>query len=120
MEKNRGWKYAGLSLLTGILLWVAWPPFHTGFIAFIGFIPLLFVLDQIFEKSKKPGRKTFLQAYLAFLAWNACVTWWIWFASPAGALMAILLNALLMALAVWLAYRVRRFSGSRILWYISL
>src|SRR5690348_5333737 len=117
MEKNRGWKYTGLSLLTGALLWVAWPPFHTGFIAFFAFIPLFFVLDKLFDTSAKPGKRSFLYAYLACVAWNAFTTWWIWFASPAGACMAILLNALLMALVVWLAYRVRRFSDSRLLWY---
>jgi apolipoprotein N-acyltransferase len=31
-----------------------------------------------------------------------------------------MLNALMMALTIWLAYRVRRFSRSRVLWYISL
>lgn len=120
MEKNKRWQLTGLSALSGFLLWLAWPPLPTGFIIFVAFVPLFFVLDRAYAYSKKSGPATFLLAYLALSIWNALTTWWIWYASPAGALMAILLNALLMALVVWLAYRVRRFSGSRFWWYAAL
>ncbi|MCX8079781.1 MAG: apolipoprotein N-acyltransferase [Bacteroidia bacterium] len=72
-------------------------PWIDGFFmfAFISWIPLFY----LWEKTEKLLRRA-LYTYIIFVLWNAGVTWWIWNASPGGAVMAILANALLMLITV--------------------
>jgi len=52
---------------------------------------------MFFAKGIVP-RKVFLHAYWFFLVFNCATTWWIWYASAGGAVMAFFFNALLMAI----------------------
>ena len=72
-----------------------------GFLSLIAFVPL-FQLDRLLRENEI--RHAFWYYYLAFLGFNIAATFWIWFVSPAGAIAAILLNALQMA-AVFSLYR---------------
>ena len=72
-----------------------------GFLALIAFIPL-FQLDRQLRENRV--RHAFWYYYAAFLGFNIAATFWIWFVSEAGAVAAILLNALQMA-AVFALYR---------------
>jgi apolipoprotein N-acyltransferase len=88
-----------LSTLSGVLLTFSFP--FTGsqtWLIFVAWIPLLFVEDSI-SKASYRSSKVFIHAYLTFFIFNIGTTWWIWNASPGGAIMAFILNALLMALA---------------------
>ncbi len=83
---------------------------HPGFIlylfSFIALIPLLFLADEIENSGiKRKKLRAFLLSYLAFLLWNICDTWWIWFASDGGAVAAFVANSLLMALVYLLFSR---------------
>lgn len=98
--------YWFLSLSSAVLLWLAWPPFATAPLIFIGFLPLLW-LQNISQQHGEKNRIFWFQSYITLLVWNALTTWWVWFASPAGAVMAILLNALLMSLP-WLGFHITR------------
>lgn len=53
-----------LMLITGCLIGISFPPYHFGFIAFIGFIPLLFSIDYLQNLSKK---KQIFSLYVCFL-----------------------------------------------------
>ena len=64
------YKYYLLACLSGILLALSYPPFPLSYLAFIGFVPLLFVIDQ------KPKR-TFFILYLPFFIYNLLANWWI-------------------------------------------
>lgn len=98
-----------LSLLSSFLLYLAWPVKPTGIFLFVALFPLLVLWDKLNEKEvKKPGLKLFGYTYLTFLLWNAATTWWIWYASPGGALGAIFANSALMTLPWVLAHYVRR------------
>lgn len=100
-----------LSILSGILLSLAWP--HTGSLSpliFIGLVPLLIVEDHVFQK-KYRGRKVFFFALLTFFIFNSCTTWWIYFASPEGMVSAILLNSLFMAIVFWLFHITKKKVG---------
>jgi apolipoprotein N-acyltransferase len=108
-----------LAMASGILLWLSWPPIRLNFLVFIAFIPLLLAEDYAGRVYKKTPGKIFLIGYFTFLLWNAITTYWIWFASPPGAMMAIILNSLLMAFPFWLYHLVKKRIG-KIPGYIAL
>lgn len=89
-----------LSLLSGVLFGLSWPPNGIPFILFLAFVPLLKLEDNIAKDlgGAKTWRVTAF-AYLAFIVWHIMSIWWIWNASDYGSIMAILLNASFMAIA---------------------
>jgi apolipoprotein N-acyltransferase len=88
-----------LSVASGFILSRGWPMHGFPFLLFAGFVPLLFVEDYI-DRSREKFYKfsLFTYAYLAFFIWNVLTTWWIWNSTIFGAIMAIILNSLFMAL----------------------
>ena len=94
---------AGFALLMSLPFLVP----HLGVLSLVAFVPLFF-LDKLLNEHKV--RHAFWYYYCAFLVFNIATTFWIWFVSGAGAIAAILLNALQMA-AVMAVYRW----GARIL-----
>ncbi len=108
-----------LSVLTGVLLSLAWLGFP-GWILFVAFTPLLY-LDHFFSENKSEFRSISIwgHAFLAFMIWNILTTWWILHATLAGMVMAIVTNSFLMSLTFWLAHIARRnFKGN--LGYIAM
>lgn len=101
-------------ILTGILFWIAWPSAGLAPILFIALVPLLLVEDFIC-KEKLAGRKTglFWYSYLGFLIFNILTTWWIYFASPFGAVGAIFANALLMSITFQLFHIAHQKLGDK-------
>ncbi|WP_073001569.1 apolipoprotein N-acyltransferase [Mariniphaga anaerophila] len=97
-----------LSISTGVLLSLAWLGFP-GWVLFFAFFPLL-LLENFFvsRKTEFRGVSFWGHAFLAFLIWNIISTWWISYATVAGALMAIVANSLLMSLVWWLGHAARR------------
>ena len=96
------------STLSGVLFFVSFP--YTGsqtWIGFIAWVPLLLVEHHIAINRYKPS-KVLIQGYISFLIYNLGATWWIWHASAGGAIFAITLNALLMALTFWIAHLIKR------------
>lgn len=85
-----------LSVLTGILLSSAWPVAPFTLLIFVGFVPLLFIADQV----TKP-KQMFGYAFISLFIWNAATTWWLWNSTGVGAVAAITANSLLMCLPWW-------------------
>lgn len=109
----------GLSILTGVLLGISFP--YTGslfFLSFIAWVPLLFLEDYITQKNYR-SRKIFTHAYIAFFFYNLIATWWIYFASAGGAVMAVFANSLLMAITFYLFHLTKKHIGKKE-GYISL
>src|SRR5580692_2127998 len=103
-----------LSVLTGLLLYAAWPESPLTLLIFIAFIPLLWLERQGIRRARFFG-----WVYLSMLIWNIGATWWIWNSTGPGTVAAIVANSLLMCLP-WLAFHwVRRNCGNAI-GYISL
>src|SRR6185436_9854265 len=102
MSRHKRSHYIVLSsLLSGILLWLAWP--ERGFTAliFIAWVPLLFAEYNFYSIHKKSnGVRMFGNFYLAILVWNVLTTWWIYFASDVGSILAITVNSFFMAI-IW-------------------
>jgi apolipoprotein N-acyltransferase len=91
------------------------------FLVFFSWLPLLIVEDSITSARYRSG-KVFIHAYITFITFNIGTTWWIWNASPGGAIMAFVLNSLLMALAFQVFHLTKKKIGSNyaILCFISI
>jgi len=106
-----------LAVLSGLLLWTAWPPAHyTTFMLFIGMVPMLIAVENIINSDlTKKGKKIFGTAFIGFFVWNVLSVYWVYNAIKSiGAVVAVpvsfipfSLGPLLMATAVWLYYRFR-------------
>jgi apolipoprotein N-acyltransferase len=89
-----------LSFLSGVLLFLSWPPFNlTTPLIFIAFIPL-FIIERDIIRSENGLKKLFLFSYITFFIFNLLTTWWICYAHVGGAVFAILCNAFFMALVL--------------------
>ena len=72
---------------------------------FIAWLPLLLLEAEI--RHHPNPYAIFNYAFISFLLWNILGTWWIFQVHPVGAILIILANSLLQALAFWLASRCR-------------
>lgn len=84
-----------LSLLSSILLSIPFIFPHMGLVALVAFVPL-FAAEYLAKEERV--RFFFGIYYSAFLVWNLITTYWIWYATPGGAIGAFLLNSLQMAI----------------------
>lgn len=101
-----------LSILSGLLLSFAW--FPNGFtpLIFIAFVPLLLIEKEFSISTKRfASLQLFAFSYQTFFIWNILVTWWVKNASFGGAAMAILCNALLMAIIFVLFHQTKKRIG---------
>ncbi|MBX2932367.1 MAG: apolipoprotein N-acyltransferase [Chitinophagaceae bacterium] len=106
--------HIGLSILSGILLFIAWSPLPFAFCIFFAWIPLLFIADKVNNKNAFFGL-----AFLTLFIWNVCTTWWIWNSTDIGSIFAIAANSLLMYVPWWGYINIKKKSGHYI-GYISL
>jgi len=110
-EKN---KLVILSLASGLMLFLSWPPFGLAFIAFVAFLPLLRVEMILLENKESNSSLNFFKlAYLAFLVFNLTTTWWIALSTLPGMLVAVTLNSFFMTIPWWLVHVWRRSSSKQ-------
>ncbi len=93
-----------MAAMSGLLLALAWPTWGIAPLAFVGFIPLLWLEGQIAHGEKG---KLFWLSFFAFLIWNVATTWWVWNATPA-ATAAWILNALFMATVFYVFHLTKK------------
>ena len=105
-----------LALLSAALLSLPWLVPHTGALALVAFVPLLFVED-VAEQLRL--RASWLYPAFTFVAWNAATTFWVCNATVGGGIFAILANAAQMLL-VWLLFRLAKRRTGGVLPYIFL
>ncbi len=97
-----------LSLLSALLLVIAWPMSPLTPLIFIAWVPLL-LLAQTENRIR-----FFLYAILSMFIWNAGTTWWIWNSTAEGAIGAIIANSFLMTIPLWGYHIIKRRFGLRI------
>jgi len=102
------------SILTGALLYGAWPVSQFCFLIFIAFIPLLIVADKTTKRLSFFG-----YSFISLLIFNAATTWWIWNSTDVGSIAAIVANSILMCIPWW-GYHVMLKRYGRSIGYISL
>ena len=73
-------------------------------------VPLFFIHKDIQEDKtiNKKGNVFFRYIYLGLFLWNLLTTWWVWNASPGGAVMAILANTALMTIPFALYHKISK------------
>ncbi len=104
-----------LSILSGVLLSLAWPAIgNMDFLIFIALVPLLMV-EHIIDNNRDKYKSFhfFNYAYLAFFIWNVLTTWWIYYATAGGMAMAIIFNTLFMAVVALLFHVTKKRLGAR-------
>ena len=114
------------SLLTGLLLGLSWPPSGFSPFLFIAWVPLWLVAKSYhssnsnpnfnFNSNSNPNSNSTPNSnsnlsllgyvYLSLLVWNLSISWWIYFASPGGALAAWIENSLVMTMVFMLAHKL--------------
>lgn len=91
---NRYWSNKWfLSIGSGILLGLSFPPIPLPFLIFPAWI-LLFRLAEL----ASTGREAIYWSYFSFLVWNLITTYWLMMASVAAGIAAILANAAVMTI----------------------
>jgi apolipoprotein N-acyltransferase len=104
-----------LSLLSGILLSLAWPAIgNFDLLIFVAFVPLLMV-EHIIDNNREKYKSIhfFNYSYLAFFTWNVLTTWWIYYATAGGMALAIVFNSLFMAIVALLFHVTKKRLGLR-------
>lgn len=102
-----------LSISSGILLGLSFPPFPFPFLQFPALI-FVFRLLTLCESARQAA----YYIYPGFLIWNLIVSYWLMMASLAAGIAAILANAVLMAVVVMLQYTTQKKLSSS--WLIAL
>lgn len=98
-----------MAVISGVILSLAWPMRGWPFLMFVGFVPLLFIEEHIAKNRDDFHRYSILKyGYTAFFTWNLLTTWWIWNSTIFGAIMAVLLNSLFMAIVFWVFHLSKR------------
>src|SRR5512138_329123 len=114
MNRLKKYQLALISLSGGLLLSAAWPENGFAPLLFIGFIPFLFIEDYILShRADYKKISVFTMVFPGFLLWNFLTTWWIWNSTDFGAILAWVLNSLMMALAMYLFHFTRRAISSK-------
>ncbi len=103
-----------LSILSGALLFAAWPVMPLTPLIFVAWIPLLRVADAVKKKHTFFGH-----AFLASLLWNATTTWWMWNSTEIGAIAAIVAESLFMSFPWWGYHIFHKRYGKRV-GYVAL
>ena len=110
-----------LSLLSGVILSLAWPERGFPALLFVGLVPMLFVEDYIARHPEKFIKFSLLfYAYPGFLLWNLLTTWWIANSTLVGAVMAIVLNSLFMSIVFQAFHFTRKKLHSPLAGYAAL
>lgn len=89
-----------LSIISGILLGLSFPPFPFPFLQFPAFV-FIFRLISLSSSAKEAA----YFVYPGFLIWNLIVSYWLMMASLAAGIAAIVANAVLMTLVVMLQFK---------------
>ncbi len=100
-----------LPLFSGVLMYLGWCSPYLFFLLFVGLVPLLIYEVNRNQIEKRSHFVTFGGFYIGFLVWNILCTWWIWNSSPEGAVFAIVLNSLFMAVIFYIFHRLKPILG---------
>ena len=95
-----------LSILSGLLFAFSWPERGWSLLVFVAFVPLFFIQQDLGDRNK---RGTFWYAWLAFMIWNVLTTWWIWYSTDVGSIVAMGLNSLFVAVVFYVFHLSKKY-----------
>ena len=100
------------SIVSAFLLSFAFPPYHLGFMAYFGFVPMFFLIEHL------SGWKAFKWGYVWGLFFHIANLYWIGYITLAGVVAAILFLSLYFGLFLYLASLFRDKLGDKaVYWY---
>jgi apolipoprotein N-acyltransferase len=92
-----------LTIITGLLLGISFPPLPLPFLTFPAFVCIFRIVDL-----SASSREAAFWTYPGFVIWNLIATYWLMMATLAGGIAAILANSAVMTIPVMLQYRFQR------------
>mgnify|MGYP002863103046 CR=1 FL=1 len=98
-----------LALLSGLFMAFSWPSIGIFPLIFIAFVPLL-----ILEKESKNAKQVFIYSFLSFFVFNIITTYWVYHATFFGAIIAFIINAVLMSIVFLLFHKIKLLTSNRI------
>ncbi len=116
MHRSSIWQHpVFLSVISGVLLWAAWPTSPLTFLIFVAWTPLLWL-----ESRSTRLIRFWALTYLALLLWNVGTTWWVGNTTvPVSGILANVLNALIMTVP-WVGYYTTKRRFGQLAGYVSL
>mgnify|MGYP002624547462 CR=1 FL=1 len=96
-----------LAVLSGLLIAAAWPVRGLVPLAFVAFVPLLYLQDRLGDKENPEKGSVFWLSFITFVIWNALTTWWVWKTTALGTIGMIVLNSLFMTIVFWAYHFVK-------------
>ena len=108
MNWNKWYIKLALSVLTGLILSLAWYVRGAALLIMLAFVPLFWISDISLQEGKRNAfGRGILLFYPAFFVFNLITTYWIAYCTKEGAAAAIVANALLQTLtfSAWHACR---------------
>jgi len=113
-------KLISYSILSGVLLALAWTTWGLGPLLLVALIPLLLIENHFYTKrNESRSVSLFPYSYLTFFTWNLISTWWVYNSTPEGGIAAVVLNSMFYAVIFWIFHITKRRLGSKI-GYFSL
>lgn len=109
-----------LPVVSGLLLALSWPERGFPLLLFIAFVPLLLLEEQKRKDPKSSGMSIYWMVFPAFLIWNGLCTWWIYYSTLFGAIVATLLNTFCQSLMFWWFHFCRKAMKKGAHGYIAL
>lgn len=111
-----------LSLLSGMLLFIGWPPLSLSPLLLVALVPLFIAIKSVVEdNAHKKGKRIFALSFLCFFIFNTLSVYWIYnaisayntgtsgiFVSAIISLIPYTLGPLLLSVAVWVTYSVSK------------
>lgn len=107
-------KFWLLSIGSGVVLALSWPEIGSvHFLIYFAFFGLLSVEDELAKTLNRPLLPVLAYAYVTFFIFNLITTWWIYYASPWGAVAAIVFNSLFMSIVFSIFHLTKRRIGRK-------
>ncbi len=96
-----------LAAASGILLWAAFPPMPLIPLAFVAFLPLIYLEGLLGTRPNGKTERFLPYLYLSFTLWNILTTYWVANSALIAGATAILINSFFMSVP-WMLWRWTR------------
>ena len=121
MTWNKWYIKLALSVLTGLILSLAWYVRGAALLIMLAFVPLFWLSDISLKEGKRNAfGRGILLFYPAFFVFNLITTYWIAYCTLPGAAAAVIANALLQTLTFSAWHACRKQMGNRFLQLLLL
>ena len=102
-----------LSISSGLILGLSWVEISGLFpFVFIALVPFLIIEDEIYSKKLSPS-KVYVHALIIFILFNVISTWWIYYSTAVGAILAFVFSAVFVAFPFYFFHLTRRYIGNK-------